>query len=52
MLPDIVGPGDIFIHNNTPSHTAYIVRALLRELHIEVMIWPSYSPDLNPIENL
>lgn len=52
ILPDIVGPGDIFMHDNAPSHTAYIVRALLRELRIEVMIWPPYSPDLNPIENL
>lgn len=40
------------MHDNAPVHTAYIVQQILEELHIEVMIWPPYSPDLNPIENL
>lgn len=52
FLPDFVRPGDIFMHDNAPVHTARIVRALLQELGIQVMIWPPYSPDLNPIENL
>ena len=52
FLPDFVGPNDIFMHDNAPVHTARIVRALLEELGIKVMIWPPYSPDLNPIENL
>lgn len=42
----------IFQHDNAPTYTAYIVRDTLAELQIEVMEWPSYSPDLNPIENL
>ena len=33
-------------------HIARIVRVILAEMGIEVMIWPPYSPDLNPIENL
>jgi transposase len=33
-------------------HTARIVFRLLREMGIEVMVWPPYSPDLNPIKNL
>ena len=52
FLPEFVGPEDIFMHDNAPVHTAHIVRDVLRELDIEVMPWPPYSPDLNPIENL
>jgi transposase len=33
-------------------HTAHIIWRLLAEMGIEVMDWPPYSPDLNPIENL
>lgn len=51
-LPELVQPGDIFMHDNAPVHTARIIMKLLEELHINVMIWPPYSPDLNPIENL
>jgi transposase len=42
----------IFMHNNTSTHTAYIVRDLLRDIGVEVMQWPPHSPDLNPIESL
>lgn len=52
FLPDLMQPGDIFMHDNAPTHTARIVKAVLLELQIEVMIWPPYSPDLNPIKNL
>lgn len=41
-----------FMHDNAPVHIAAIIQRLLAEMHVEVMIWPSYSPDLNPIENL
>lgn len=52
FLPDILGPGDIFMHDGASVHRAYIVRELLENMGVEVMIWPPYSPDLNPIENL
>jgi transposase len=42
----------IFMHDNASTHTAYIVRNLLRDIGVEVMQWPPHSPDLNPIENL
>ena len=51
-LPDILESGDIFMQDNARVHTAYIVQQLLQELGINVMVWPPYSPDLNPIENL
>lgn len=51
-LPDFVQPDNIFMHDNAPVHTAAIIQGILAELGIEVMIWPPYSPDSNPIENL
>lgn len=54
VLDRLIDPtqGDIFMHDNAPVHTARTVRSLLEEMGIEVMEWPPYSPDLNPIENL
>jgi len=40
------------MHDNASVHTAKVVRAVLTGLGVRVMIWPPYSPDLNPIENL
>ena len=42
----------IFQHNNAPTYTIYIVRDTLAKIGIEVIEWPSYSPNLNLIENL
>jgi len=47
MEPDI-----IFIQDNAPIHTLRLLRAFLREEGYQVLKWPPYSPDLNPIENL
>ncbi|KAG5826458.1 hypothetical protein H9Q74_003441 [Fusarium xylarioides] len=52
ILPWFLRAGDIFMHDNASVHTARIVKALLEELQVELMTWPPYSPDLNPIENL
>ena len=52
FLPDLLQPGDIFIHDNAPVHTAGAIRATLEALEVGVMTWPPHSPDLNPIENL
>ena len=52
VLPQILTENSIFMHDNAPVHTARVVRGLLEELGVEVMVWPPYSPDLNPIENL
>lgn len=53
ILPTLLAePDSIFQHDNAPTHTAYVVRDALNELGFEIMEWPPYSPDLNPIENL
>jgi transposase len=42
----------IFQNDNDPKHRSKSTGALLKELNIINLNWPSYSPDLNPIENV
>jgi transposase len=51
-LPTILEHNSIYMHDNASIHSAYIVQDWLRDEAIEIMDWPPYSPDLNPIENL
>lgn len=44
--------GWMFQQDNDPKHTCKLVAAYIKENGLEVMEWPPYSPDLNPIENL
>ena len=52
MLREKFGEDFIWQQDNAPPHTARITIDTLEENRIQVLDWPPYSPDLNPIENL
>lgn len=45
-------PGLIFMQDNAPGHAAASTSIDLEERGIVKVIWPPYSPDLNPIETI
>ena len=51
-LTQFYKPGLIFMQDNASIHTAHKMRFWFETHGVEVMEWPPYSPDLNPIEHL
>ena len=45
-------PGLTFQHNNAHPHVARVTRDFLLTNNINVLPWPAYSPDCNPIEHM
>jgi hypothetical protein len=45
-------PGEWFMQENAPIHTAHASREWLEVHGVHTVNWPPYSPDLNPIEHL
>lgn len=52
FLPGIVHPEGEFMQDGAGIHRGSIVKEALAQMGIKLMIWPPFSPDLNPIENL
>ncbi len=42
----------IFQHENVRPHVAIKTLNYLKEQNVNYLLWPSYSPDLSPIENV
>lgn len=51
-IPTLWEPGLLFMQDNAPIHKARKVIQWFEDHGIDVLVWPPYSPDLNPIEHL
>jgi hypothetical protein len=51
-LLDNYKPGEWFMQDNAPIHTARASKEWLEVHGVATVDWPPYSPDLNPIEHL
>jgi len=49
-LVPTLGPEDVLVLDNSSVHTSRLVRDVLKELGVNVLFLPVYSPDFNPIE--
>lgn len=44
--------GYVFMQHGAPCHTANVMKVWYHYDNVEVLEWPAYCPDLNPIDNL
>ena len=52
VLPLVTAHNLTFQHDNARPHVARVCRDFLNQNDVQVLDWPPYSPDLNPIEHL
>jgi transposase len=52
MLAPSLRPGDVVVMDNLPAHKVAGVHQAIRAVGASLLYLPSYSPDLNPIEQL
>ena len=51
QLPTIYEPSHLFMQDNTRIHIAKVIIEYFKTYSIELLKWPPYSLDLNPIEH-
>ena len=47
---ELTGVQISFMQDNAPCHKAGFTTSYLRDNGVEPIVWPAFSPDLNPIE--
>ena len=52
VLPLVSAHNLTFQYDNARPHVARVCRDFLNQNNVQVLDWPPYSPDLNPIEHL
>ena len=52
ILPLVNAHNLTFQHDNARPHVARVCCDFLNQNNVQVLDWPPYSPDLNPIEHL
>ena len=52
LIADSFPAGCVFQQDNAPVHTARATKTFLADSNVDVLPWPSRSPDLNLIENI
>ena len=52
VLAPELQPGDVVVMDNLPAHKVAGIKAAIRAAGASVLYLPSYSPDLNPIEQV
>ena len=52
LLPVLIDRDSFFQHDNARPHTAHATVNFLQNSNVNVLPWPSKSPNLNPIEHL
>ena len=50
VLAPRLQPGEVVVLDNLPAHKVAGVRALIEARGAQLLYWPPYSPDFNPIE--
>ena len=51
-IPRCYEPGMLFMQDNAPIHKTKNIDEWFKDHSVDVLDWPPYSPDLNPIEHL